>query len=175
MAERRRWFDRQFDLEVPEDSFPGIVERVRDTPGRLADLVRPLSSEALVRSLDESWSIQENVGHLLDLEPLWLGRLEDLLAGAERLRPADLQNRKTHEAEHNTTDIDTLLAHFRDIRLATVGLLEQTSGEGLRHTSLHPRLEQAMTVVDLFYFVAEHDDHHLARIGDIISAQGSGA
>ena len=175
MAERRRWFDRQFEPGVPEDSFPGIVARVRGTPGRLADLVRPLSSEVLVRSLDESWSIQENVGHLLDLEPLWLGRLEDLLAGAERLRPADLQNRKTHEAEHNTTNIDTLLAQFRDIRMGTVGRLEQTSGEALRHTSLHPRLEQAMTVVDLFYFVAEHDDHHLARIGDIISAQGSRA
>ena len=101
--------------------------------------------------------------------------LEDLLAGAERLRPADLQNRKTHEAGHNTTDIDTLLTQFRNVRMGTVGRLEQTSGEGLRHTSLHPRLEQAMTVVDLFFFVAEHDDHHLARIGDIIDAQGSGA
>ena len=31
-------------------------------------------------------------------------------------------------------------------------------------TALHPRLETPMRMMDLFYFVAEHDDHHLARI-----------
>jgi hypothetical protein len=72
-------------------------------------------------------------------------------------------------------DIDTLLAQFKDVRGGTVARLEQTAGEALRHTSLHPRLEQPMTVVDLFYFVAEHDDHHLAQIDDIIGAQGSRA
>lgn len=175
MAERRRWFDRQFEPGVSEDNFPGIVERVRGTPARIADLVRPVRPEVLVDSADGSWSIQENVGHLLDLEPLWLGRLDDLLAGAERLRPADLENRRTHEAGHNAAEMDTLLSQFRDARMRTVARLEQTSDESLRHTSLHPRLEQDMTVVDLFNFVAEHDDHHLARISEIIQAHGSDA
>jgi hypothetical protein len=34
----------------------------------------------------------------------------------------------------------------------------------LQLTAHHPRLEQPMTVVDLCFFVAEHDDHHLAAI-----------
>jgi hypothetical protein len=29
-----------------------------------------------------------------------------------------------------------------------------------------------MTVLDLAYFVAEHDDHHLARIGELIARTG---
>ena len=175
MAERRRWFDRQFELGVSEDNFPGIVDRVRSTPARMAEIVKPVSQEVLVGSGDGSWSIQENVGHLLDLEPLWLGRLEDVLAGAERLRPADLENRKTHEAGHNETDMDSVLARFRDARMTTVARLEQISDESLKLTSLHPRLEQAMSAVDLFYFVAEHDDHHLTRISEIIEARGSDA
>jgi hypothetical protein len=33
---------------------------------------------------------------------------------------------------------------------------------------LHPRLNQPMRVVDLLFFVAEHDDYHLARISELI-------
>ena len=31
---------------------------------------------------------------------------------------------------------------------------------------------ELMTVVDLFFFVAEHDDHHLARISEVLSTIG---
>ena len=34
---------------------------------------------------------------------------------------------------------------------------------------LHPRLKQPMRLVDHLYFVAEHDDHHLAKIWEMIS------
>jgi hypothetical protein len=37
---------------------------------------------------------------------------------------------------------------------------------------LHPRLKQPMRLVDHLYFVAEHDDHHLARIWEMIEAKG---
>jgi hypothetical protein len=34
--------------------------------------------------------------------------------------------------------------------------------------SLHPRLQQPMRLMDSFHFVAEYDDHHLARITEIV-------
>jgi|GEM_PF-4393916 len=36
------------------------------------------------------------------------------------------------------------------------------------HTALHPRLKTPMRIVDLAYFVAEHDDHHLSRIRELV-------
>jgi hypothetical protein len=36
-------------------------------------------------------------------------------------------------------------------------------------SSIHPRLKVPMTPVDLAMFDAEHDDHHLLRISEIIS------
>ena len=80
------------------------------------------------------------------------------------LRPANLQNRKTHEAGHNERSVDELLAVFRRDRLATVARLEELSTEELEVKALHPRLQQPMSVVDLFFFVAEHDDHHFVQI-----------
>jgi hypothetical protein len=34
--------------------------------------------------------------------------------------------------------------------------------------SVHPRLQQPMRLVDSLYFVAEHDDHHIARISGLL-------
>jgi len=35
---------------------------------------------------------------------------------------------------------------------------------------VHPRLKQPMRLVDHLFFVAEHDDHHMARIWEMIRA-----
>ncbi|MEJ2085597.1 MAG: DinB family protein [Acidobacteriota bacterium] len=166
--QRRTWFDREFELGLPVEAFPDVLERVRGTPARLEDRVGGVPEEMRTLQLGGGWSIQENVGHLIDLEPLWAGRLDDLNAGVDRLRGADLENRRTHGAGHNRRRIEDLLSEFRDERMATVKRLEELSFEDLHRSSLHPRLEQPMTVVDLFFFVAEHDDHHLARISDIL-------
>lgn len=111
-----------------------------------------------------SWSIQEHVGHLADLEALWLARVDDLAAGVEVLTEADLENTATWDAVHNSRAIDDILAEFRGRRSTLVHRLEALADEGWSRTSLHPRLRQPMSAVDLGFFVAEHDDHHLATI-----------
>ena len=158
------WFDRRFELGLKPDAFPYIVERVRGAPARLEDRISGLPPGFLQERVEDAWSIQENVGHLGDLESLWTGRLDELLAARRELRPADLKNRKTHEAGHNERSVDDLLAVFRRDRLATVAQLDELSTEQLEVKALHPRLGQPMSVVDLFFFVAEHDDHHFAQI-----------
>jgi uncharacterized damage-inducible protein DinB len=87
-------------------------------------------------------------------------------AGAERStpRPADLENRATWDAGHNARRLEEIVSEFRDERGRLVDKLSALTQAQLAMTSLHPRLEQPMTVVDLCFFVAEHDDHHLATI-----------
>jgi len=165
----RRWFDRKFALGLPQEAFPDILERVRGTPARLEERTRLLSRETLVHRIGGAWSIQQNAGHLLDLEPLWSGRLDELLQGAAELRPADLENRKTHEEDHNDRSMEELLREFRPTRMTIVERLEALSDDEVQISALHPRLRQPMTAVDLFFFVAEHDDHHLACITRILA------
>jgi uncharacterized damage-inducible protein DinB len=167
-VDRRVWFDRRFELGLPVAALPDVLKRVRGTPARVEERVLGLSRDGATRRSGDHWSIQENVGHLLDLEPLWSGRVDDLVASAEKMRPADLENRKTHEANHNRRELDLLLLEFRSARLATVAQVESHCDELATRSALHPRLQQPMTVVDLLFFVAEHDDHHLARISEIL-------
>ena len=166
----RRWFDRKFELGLAPDLAPELVDRLRSTPQRLAEAVRGLSSDALTRKPEGKWSIQENAGHLLDLESLWDQRLDDYDAGTKELHPADLENRKTHEAAHNDRMISELLAEFAAIRGRIVDRLARMSPSELGRTALHPRLQQPMSVVDLCFFVAEHDDHHLRTIEELKAA-----
>lgn len=171
---RRRWFDRRFQFGLPLDAFPEIVERLRGTPVRLEERTRSIPPQHLIQRVAGTWSMQENVGHLLDLEPLWAARLEDFLREATALRPADLSNRKTDEAAHNAQPLDALLASFRAARLAFVTRLEGFSPSQLQRTALHPRLQHPMTVTDHCFFVAEHDDHHLARITELLQLEAVG-
>ena len=164
MVERKLWFSRRFNFDLEPWAFPNLVERLRGTPARLEERLRGLDTATLTARVDDKWSIQENAGHLLDLEPLWAARLDDFERGAERLSTADLQNRRTGDANHNASPLADILAGFRSERDAIVRRLEGYDESFIVRTSLHPRLEQPMRLIDHVFFVAEHDDHHLATI-----------
>ena len=162
-----KWFDRKFDFSKAENIFPSLLERLAGTPARLEEKLKTIPSAILEKKPDNTWSIKENIGHLTDLEPLWQGRLEDIKNGEKELRPTDLANRKTDEANHNSKPIEQLLNEFREIRNMTFLMLQDIDEETIFKSALHPRLKTPMRTMDLFLFVAEHDDHHLARITEI--------
>lgn len=168
MIERIAWFERRFSFDLPAWMYPNVLERLRGTPARLEDRLSDLPREILARRDGDKWSMQEHAGHLLDLEDLEAKRLEDYEAGRAALTPADLQNRKTFEADHNSREIGEILRAFRKERTEFVRRLETFDEEFIERSALHPRLQIPMRVIDLAFFKAEHDDHHLARISELI-------
>jgi uncharacterized damage-inducible protein DinB len=168
MIEQTPWFERKFDFNFPVGLFPVIVERLRGTAPHIEHIINTKSEERLMQKLDGSWSVKEQVGHLYDLEELWFGRIEDFLAGEKILRTADLRNTKTHEANHNQKTMRQLLIRFSDARnvlIQKVGNLDEATAS---LTALHPRLQVPMRLVDSLFFVAEHDDHHVAKIRGLL-------
>jgi uncharacterized damage-inducible protein DinB len=162
-----KWFDRRFNFDFEQNIFPSILERLSDAPLRLENKCNSILPAILKDRIDNTWSIQENVGHLIDLEPLWQGRFEDIKSGKLELRLTDLQNTKTDLANHNDTPLNELLHNFRAVRKQTIRLIENIDEAMVFKSALHPRLKTPMRTMDLFLFVAEHDDHHLARITEI--------
>jgi uncharacterized damage-inducible protein DinB len=162
------WFERDFSFDLPVWMYANVIERLRGTPARLEDRIGSLPVALLTRRAADQWSIQEHAGHLLDLGSLDLSRLDDYEAGRESLSPADLKNRKTYEANHNAREAADILNAFRAERAEFVRRLEQYDEELIRRTALHPRLKTKMRLLDFAFFVAEHDDHHLARINELI-------
>ena len=165
---QEKWFDRTFNFQNKQNVFPSILERLSGTPIRLEEKVIGISENILTFSLDNKWSIKENIGHLIDLEPLWQGRLHDIINNQVELRSTDLQDTKTDIANHNIKPLQELLSEFRQIREQTIKTLESINEETIFKSALHPRLKAPMRTMDLFLFVAEHDDHHLTRISELI-------
>jgi hypothetical protein len=167
------WFERKFEFTFPLENHPSLCARLRGAPVRLEDVVRGIDPELLVRKPDDKWSAQEHVGHLLDLESLWMARIDDYLADDYRmestLTAADLSNAKTDEARHNRRPIVEILSEFRAARQGLVSRAERFDPALLARALLHPRLKTPMRLVDHLYFVAEHDDHHLARIWTLLN------
>ena len=173
MVPRQPWFARRFTFDLPVSAAPGLVERLRGTPVRLRERVVGTSPSRLIARRGKQWSIQENVGHLWDLEPLWMTRVEEIAAGKEMLQAADLDNRGTHEAGHNQRSIGELLSGFEVARGALVNRLEAADEKAWLRSAKHPRLDMQMRLLDLAFFVAEHDDHHLATITELRREGGS--
>lgn len=164
MIERLKWTARKFDFSQPIGLLPMTLERLRGTPVRLMHIAGMLTPAQLTRQINGEWSIQEHIGHLLDLEALHEGRIDDFLDGKEILRPADMTNAQTYAASHNDADIKMLLKNFRDARAVFVQRLEALDENVLHRTALHPRLQVPMRPGDMALFTAEHDDQHLAII-----------
>ena len=127
-----------------------------------------LPSEVLTRRPDSGWSIQENAGHLINVEALFIGRLDDYEAGLEELRPADMSNMATEQSTYNDQDIESILTRFREVREGYLARLDHQPEDYFAKIAWHPRLEKPMRVVDQLEFQVAHDAHHLERIEELL-------
>lgn len=168
MIPQTPWFERKFDFSFPEGLFPVILERLRGTTGRIEYMCAGLKEEILSKKINTAWSIKEQLGHLYDLEDLWYGRIEDFLSGTPVLKAADMTNAKTHNANHNAKQFGELLQEFSHARDRLIKKVEDLDETNITAVAVHPRLGKPMRLADSLFFVAEHDDHHLAKMRSII-------
>lgn len=164
----RKWADREFDFEFLAETLPSLLARLRATANRLTVLIGPLPRPVLARREGESWSIQENAGHLGDTDELFIRRLAEYREGAKELSPAEMSGRKTFAAGHNDREVYDLLDRFRRKREAYVASIEELPDEIFERTAFHPRLTKQMRLRDLLHFQAEHDTYHIRRIEELI-------
>lgn len=162
--QRTKWTERAFTFDFPEGWMYNIITRLEGSPVRLYHLAGSLERELTEKKPDGKWSIKENIGHLSDIEELHDGRIDDFISGKEVLRAADMSNAKTHNANHNSKTVQQLLDEFSEKRMRFVSRLKSLDDETLVFKSLHPRLKVPMRPVDVAFFTAEHDDHHIADI-----------
>lgn len=147
-----------------------IYQRLQTAPQQLRQMVATLEGSLLRYRPGDKWSIAEHCGHLFILEPLWRGRIIDIIEGKPVLTSADLENKATFDAGFNEMDIEQVLADFERERKLTLQQLDLLTEEDLVKQSFHPRIKQPMRIRDHAYFVAEHDAHHLERIRWIIDS-----
>jgi uncharacterized damage-inducible protein DinB len=63
--------------------------------------------------------------------------------------------------------LEELTRGLAPAQLALADRLDVLPAETFARSALHPRLQVPMRLVDHLFFVAEHDDHHRARIWEL--------
>jgi len=162
MVKEGAWFERTWSFELPVSAFPAVLERLRGTAARMTELIAGATDDQLRWHPSESWSAKRHLGHLDDLHALDEHRLQEYLSGATLLTPADPRNRLTYETDHDAMPVEAIVARFRAHRTQLVAEMESLVESQIASTALHPRLRRPLRLIDWAYFVAEHDDHHLA-------------
>ena len=65
--EQLNCFERTFAYPADPRLLPTLLERLADTPARLEKKLAALAPAWLTKRVADTWTIQENVGHLADL------------------------------------------------------------------------------------------------------------
>ena len=174
MSHKENWLEKQFDFDFPVGRYKEFLQFLRGTPEKLRKSVKDVPGDTLIRREGDSWSIQENVGHFLTVESLFLGRLDDYENGAPILRPARFEDNPTDKANFNEVDIHWILDEFRAQRGIYIARLDALDPEAFGMAIQHPRLQVPMRLCDMLFFHVEHDRHHLRRIAELKALWGLG-
>jgi uncharacterized damage-inducible protein DinB len=162
-----KWFERTFTFGLPAGMLPFYLERLEGTLPRIEQKVRGVSDSALSRQLGGKWSVKQTIGHLAEVDEIALKRIGEMVSGAVVMSPAVFEPKH----DYNAMEIDQVIKIFAEARRKNLDRYRLLTAQELMRSSLHPRLKVKMTPVDLAWFDAEHDDHHLAGISDHISKQ----
>jgi uncharacterized damage-inducible protein DinB len=173
MIQQTPWLERRFNFDFPVGFFPKFFERFIGTPARARLLVTAIAEERLVNKPSGKWSVKEQIGHLIDLEALHKKRFFEYLEGKTMLSAADMNNQATESANHNAMPVEKLLERLEAVRSHFALQMYDLTAEQLGRKAIHPRLRQSMRLVDLVYFICEHDDHHLASARQLLNLRSS--
>jgi uncharacterized damage-inducible protein DinB len=172
-----RWIDRKFSFDLPVSAFPDIVQRLESMPDRARTICKSATDWELSFKPGRRWSAKEHIGHLDDLSAVDEKRLKDYLSNASSLSSADVTNPITEAANHNAKSWIEIIEKTKQNRLHFTRQIAQLTPADLIRTARHLRLQQQMRLLDWLWFIAEHDDHHLAAASAAISvakAENSG-
>lgn len=159
------WFERDLKFGYPPELLPYFLIRLSGTAVRIRHLVNEQNEKVLTYKPDGKWSIKENIGHLAEVDNIANKRIDEMISGASVLSPAVFEPQN-----YNPWPINQVIELFEQNRSMNLEKYRHLAAKELIKTSIHPRLKVTMTPVDLAWFDAEHDDHHLVKILNIITS-----
>ena len=166
MTPETPWFERDLIFGKPKALLPYFLERLEGALPRIEYKLKDIPESILSMQPMGKWSIKQNIGHLAEVDEISNKRIDEMLAGISPLSPAVFEPR----GDYNIMPIQEVVQFLSSIRKANLEKYKSLAAADLEKASLHPRLKIMMTPVDLAWFDAEHDDHHLVKINNILKA-----
>lgn len=167
MVKTTQWFEREFKFGLKPGMLPFFLERLSYTPLRIEHKVEDIPDKRLSEKIDGKWSVKQNIGHLAEVDEIAMERIDEILSGKPLMSPAVFEPKK----DYNKMPVEDVINIFKKNREANLEVYQSLSDTDLAKASLHPRLKVMMNPVDLAMFDADHDDHHLVKMNEILKRQ----
>lgn len=158
------WFERDLVFGKSIEMLPFYLDRLSGTAVRIKQKVKGVNDLLLSTRPGGKWSVKEHIGHLAEVDLVANKRIDEIIAGKEVMSPAVFEPQ-----DYTQWPIQKVIEFFAANRQKNIGKYAGLAKENLLKSALHPRLKAPMTPVDLAWFDAEHDDHHLVKMSEIIS------
>lgn len=159
------WFERHLEFGKPKEMLPYFLDRLDGTIARIESKVKGFAEAVLSAQHNGKWSVKQNIGHLAEVDEIANRRIDEMVAGISPLSPAVFEPK----LNYNEMPVADVIQYFAKTRKGNLEKYSRLTSEQLAKASLHPRLKAMMTPVDLAWFDAEHDDHHLVKISFILN------
>jgi hypothetical protein len=163
-----KWLDRQFASGLPVGMLPFFLERLEGTIARLEHKTAEISEENLSEKVNGKWSVKQNIGHLAEMDEISIKRVDEIITGVTPMSSAIAELKH----DYNVLPIYEVLKFFKERRTLKLKKFKSLNENDLQRSSLHPRLKVIMNPVDLASFTADHDDHHLVTINNLLKTLG---
>jgi len=140
----------------------------RETPKRLAGLIRGLSRKQLTRKpAPDKWSISEILAHLADTEIVVAWRLRHVLGNNGALIQAYDQNVWAETFDYVHRDTKESLEFFQILRTSNLAMLKALPKRFLENYGMHQERGKE-SIAHIVRMYAGHDLNHLGQVENIV-------
>ncbi len=154
------WTEWEFNFPTEISEKEALLHHLASFPSQCSINLESIPHEKFTLRRDNKWSIQEHLGHLLDLDDLPSRRIVEILAGNEVLTPADMENKSTWSNDYNSQNMYEICEKFMQKRRDLVELFNSVPENKWLDSAFHERLNRHMSILDLAYFQGQHDHYH---------------
>lgn len=142
------------------------LERLQRGPDDVAVAIRAQDEAVLARRPDaKNWAAKEIVCHVRDIEELFMGRFQLIMAADDPKLSFDpaTPDRWADERQYLRNDAADALAAFRRRREESLALLRTLTAEQWARGGIHA-VRGRMTIDDFVTLIAWHDENHLDQL-----------
>lgn len=140
-----------------------VLDMLAAFPSVLRDLTRPLDDTTLRFKPEGEWSAIENVGHLIDIEGIWTGRFQQMLAAEQPTLQRFDVDELVRQRSYQQKQLAGLLGTFSEAREQTIEFLRGLKPLHLERTGVHPTYG-IITLSQAIGIMSKHDYLHHDQI-----------
>jgi len=146
---------------------PDLLKGLELTGRILAEFVQSIPADKMnLRRGEGFWTIAEHVGHLAQVQPMLLERLQRFMAEDRPEFVPYIPGDGEAEAQPPPMQVDAALEAFAHLRAQQLELLEQANDDAWRKTADHPEYELYSLHI-LVRHILMHDYWHMYRMEEL--------